>query len=137
MKVKIWYVRLRCVEMNIARAKARVDSGPTYPKVTFAKMEWKPCNLIKLLPYIDRLRLYDNSLEADPKRVRNHNLRYSFMWIQGRSLGLNWEALLSGLSQSSPERFDASHRRQTSKSRLPTDSTLIGLNRQHTNPLLA
>ena len=68
-KVKIWYAGLESVELNLARVKARVEQGGhDIPKADIRK-RWDSSrrNLIKLLPYLHSLRLYDNSREADPK----------------------------------------------------------------------
>lgn len=70
MKVKIWYAGLESVELNLARVKARVgQGGHDIPEADIHK-RWDSSrrNLIKLLPYLDSLRLYDNSTEADPKK---------------------------------------------------------------------
>ena len=69
LKVKIWYAGLHSVELNIARVKARVDTGGhDIPKSDIRK-RWDGSrrNLLKLLPHIDSLRLYDNSEEAAPE----------------------------------------------------------------------
>ena len=70
LKVKIWYAGLESVELNLARVKARVDhGGHDIPEADIRK-RWDRCrrNLLKLLPSLDSLRLYDNSAEADPKK---------------------------------------------------------------------
>ncbi len=70
IKVKIWYAGLESVELNIARVKARVDAGGHDIPEKDIRKRWNGSrrNLIRLLPHIDSLRLYDNSKEADPKR---------------------------------------------------------------------
>jgi len=68
LKVKIWYAGLESVELNLARVKARVKyGGHDIPEAEIRK-RWNNSrrNLIKLLPHLDSLRLYDNSVEADP-----------------------------------------------------------------------
>lgn len=70
IKVKIWYAGLQSVELNLARVKARVAlGGHDIPEAEIRK-RWDRSrrNLIKLLPHLDSLRLYDNSEEADPQR---------------------------------------------------------------------
>jgi predicted ABC-type ATPase len=69
MKVKLWYAGLESVELNLARVKARVaNGGHDIPEEDIRK-RWDSSrrNLIKLLPYLHSLRIYDNSHEADPK----------------------------------------------------------------------
>ena len=68
IKVRIWYVGLTNVELHIARVQARVKRGghdipeqrirQRYPRSLL--------NLIQLMPNLTELRVYDNSLEADP-----------------------------------------------------------------------
>lgn len=56
------------MEQNLARVKARVaNGGHDIPEADIRK-RWDSSrrNLIKLLPYLHSLRLYDNSREADP-----------------------------------------------------------------------
>lgn len=70
IKVKIWYAGLESVELNLARVKARVEhGGHDIPEADIRK-RWDSSrrNLIKLLPHLDSLRLYDNSAEADPRK---------------------------------------------------------------------
>lgn len=70
LKVKIWYAGLDSVELNLARVEARVaDGGHDIPEADIRK-RWDSSrrNLIKLLPHLHALRLYDNSAEADPKQ---------------------------------------------------------------------
>lgn len=68
LRVKLWYAGLESVELNLARVQARVaNGGHDIPDADIRK-RWDSSrrNLIKLLPYLDSLRLYDNSKEADP-----------------------------------------------------------------------
>jgi len=69
LKVKIWYAGLESVELNLARVKARVEQGGHDIPETDIRRRWDSSrrNLLKLLPHLDSLRLYDNSVEADPK----------------------------------------------------------------------
>ena len=69
IKIKIWYAGLNSVDLNIARVTARFDSGGHDIPEKDIRKRWDSSrrNLIKLLPHIDSLRLYDNSEEADPK----------------------------------------------------------------------
>lgn len=67
-KLKIWYVGLESVESNIARVLKRVEGGGHDIPVADIRRRWDGSrrNLIKLLPHLHSLRLYDNSHEADP-----------------------------------------------------------------------
>jgi len=70
IKVKIWYAGLESAELNIARVKARVEQGGHDIPEADIRKRWDTSrrNLLRLLPPIDSLRLYDNSTEADPKK---------------------------------------------------------------------
>ena len=68
IEVRIWYVGLTNAELHIARVHARVKRGghdipeerirQRYPRSLL--------NLIQLMPKLTELRVYDNSVEADP-----------------------------------------------------------------------
>jgi predicted ABC-type ATPase len=66
--VRIWYVGLRDVELHIARVQARVArGGHDIPEETIRKrFTQSRLNLIRLLPRLTELLLYDNSEDADP-----------------------------------------------------------------------
>jgi predicted ABC-type ATPase len=68
LKVKIWYVGLDSVELNLARVKAHVEQGGHDIPENEIRRRWDSSrrNLLKILPHLDSLRLYDNSAEADP-----------------------------------------------------------------------
>jgi predicted ABC-type ATPase len=70
LKVKIWYIGLDSVQLNLARVKARVEQGGHDIPEAAIRKRWDSSrrNLLKLLPHLDSLRLYDNSLEADPRK---------------------------------------------------------------------
>jgi predicted ABC-type ATPase len=68
--IRIWYVGLASAELNIARvrARARVNRGghPIPEADIRRRFEHSRLNLIELLPRLAALRIYDNSVEADP-----------------------------------------------------------------------
>ncbi|MFU8847371.1 MAG: zeta toxin family protein [Opitutales bacterium] len=68
LKVKLWYAGLESVELNLARVQARVANGGHHIPEADIRKRWNSSrrNLIKLLPCLHSLRLYDNSVEADP-----------------------------------------------------------------------
>lgn len=68
LRVKIWYVGLESVELNLARVNARVKGGGHNIPEADIRKRWDSSrrNLIKLLPHLHSLWLYDNSREADP-----------------------------------------------------------------------
>jgi predicted ABC-type ATPase len=68
LEVRVWYVGLASPELHLARIRARVARGghdiPT-ARVR-ARYDSSRLNLIRLLPKLTELRVYDNSAEADP-----------------------------------------------------------------------
>ena len=67
-EIYVWYVGLESADLHVARVKARVErGGHDIPEpLVRSRCERSLLNLIALLPAITELRLYDNSLEADP-----------------------------------------------------------------------
>jgi predicted ABC-type ATPase len=67
-EVHIWYAGLDSPERNIARVRQRVSrGGHDIPEAAIRKRyETSRLNLIKLLPHVISLRVFDNSAEADP-----------------------------------------------------------------------
>jgi predicted ABC-type ATPase len=68
IEVRIWYVGLDTVERHIARVRHRVVRGGhdiPAPKIR-ERYERSRLNLIRLMPRLTELRVYDNSTEADP-----------------------------------------------------------------------
>lgn len=68
--VRIWYVGLEGVELHIARVRARVErGGHDIPEATIHdRYDRGRLNLIRLLPRLTELRVYDNTEEGDPNR---------------------------------------------------------------------
>lgn len=69
IEVRIWYVGLDSVERHIKRVRARVErGGHDIPEERIReRYAGSLLNLIRLMPKLTELRLYDNSLEADPR----------------------------------------------------------------------
>jgi len=67
--VRIWYVGLSSPELHLERVKARVArGGHDIPAAQVrARYDSSRLNLIRLLPRLTELRVYDNSTEADPR----------------------------------------------------------------------
>jgi len=70
LEVRLWYVGLSSPEPNIARVRARAASGGhDIPEATIReRYDRSRLNLIRLLPRLTELLVYDNSKEADPAR---------------------------------------------------------------------
>jgi predicted ABC-type ATPase len=70
LEVHVWYAGLASVDLHIRRVKARVaKGGHDIPEEAIRRRYASSrLNLIRLLPQLAGLRLYDNSAEADPAR---------------------------------------------------------------------
>ena len=64
----IWYCGLDSPERHLARVAARVASGGhDIPEAKVrTRYEASRANLVRLMPHVTMLRVYDNSAEADP-----------------------------------------------------------------------
>lgn len=68
IEVRIWYVGLNGPELHIARVRARVAKGGhdiPEPRIR-ERYDASRLNLIRLLPSLTELWVYDNSEDADP-----------------------------------------------------------------------
>jgi predicted ABC-type ATPase len=68
IEVRIWYVGLASAEAHIERVRQRVRSGGhDIPEADIRRRyRHSRLNLVRLLPTLTELRVYDNSAEADP-----------------------------------------------------------------------
>jgi len=68
IEVRIWYVGLSSPELHIARVRSRVArGGHDIPDTAIReRYDRSRLNLIRLMPKLTELRVYDNSQEADP-----------------------------------------------------------------------
>jgi len=66
--VMVWYCGLASPELHISRVKARVAAGGHDIPESNIRVRWNTSlvNLIRLLPHLAHLRVYDNSAEAAP-----------------------------------------------------------------------
>lgn len=66
--VRVWYVGLESPDLHIARVRARVARGghDIAAERVRARYDSSRLNLIRLLPRLTELRVYDNTAEADP-----------------------------------------------------------------------
>jgi predicted ABC-type ATPase len=69
LEVRIWYVCLATPELHIERVRSRVaQGGHTIPEDRIrARFDRSRKNLVRLLPKVTELRIFDNSIEADPR----------------------------------------------------------------------
>jgi predicted ABC-type ATPase len=68
IEVRVWYAGLSSPELHVARVRARVrKGGHDIPEAKIReRYDSGRLNLIRLLPKLTALRLFDNSEEADP-----------------------------------------------------------------------
>jgi predicted ABC-type ATPase len=68
IEVRMWYAGLASPELHIARVRARVArGGHDIPENRIRqRFDHSRINLIRLLPHLTELRLFDNSTDADP-----------------------------------------------------------------------
>ena len=68
-EVHAWYAGLASPEQHIARVRARVKrGGHDIPEQDIRRrFEHSRLNLIRLMPYLTTLRVFDNSVDADPE----------------------------------------------------------------------
>lgn len=69
MEGRIWYVGLSSPDLHVARVRARVEQGGHNVPETMIRDRYdrSRLNLIRLLPNLTELRVYDNTEEADPR----------------------------------------------------------------------
>ena len=68
--LNIWYAGLSSVDLHLKRVASRLKKGGhPIPEVDIRK-RWigSHVNLVKLLPHVTNLRVYDNSTEKDPDK---------------------------------------------------------------------
>jgi predicted ABC-type ATPase len=68
IEVRVWYVGLETPELHLARVRARVArGGHNIPEGKVReRFERSRVNLIRLLPHLTELRVFDNSADTDP-----------------------------------------------------------------------
>ncbi len=69
IEVRMWFVGLRNPELHLARVRSRVaHGGHDIPEAKIReRYDRSRINLIALMPRLTELRVFDNSLEADPQ----------------------------------------------------------------------
>jgi predicted ABC-type ATPase len=86
IEVRIWYVGLDGVERHIARVRSRVARGghDIPEEVIRERYIQSRLNLIRLLPRLTELLVYDNSEEADPQTGRAPAPRLVLRMVRGK-----------------------------------------------------
>ncbi|HKA45741.1 MAG TPA: zeta toxin family protein [Burkholderiales bacterium] len=87
--IHIWYAGLASIELHLARVRARVRrGGHDIPEQDIRRRyEHSRLNLIHLLPRLAALRIYDNSVDADPATGQIPHLELVLHMERGRILG--------------------------------------------------
>jgi predicted ABC-type ATPase len=71
-EIHVWFVGLATPELHLRRIAARVAAGGhDIPEAKVReRFDASRSNLVKLMPHLASLRVYDNSFEADPRAGR-------------------------------------------------------------------
>jgi predicted ABC-type ATPase len=85
-EVRVWYVGLEGVELHIERVRRRfAKGGHDIPEADIRRRyDQSRLNLIRLLPKLTELRLYDNSEEGDPDAGHAPVPKLLLQWRSGR-----------------------------------------------------
>jgi predicted ABC-type ATPase len=85
-RVHVWFVGLDTVDRHIARVKSRRKAGGhDIPEADIRRRhETSRENLVWLMPRLASLRVYDNSIEADPKAGKQPRPRLVLRYETGR-----------------------------------------------------
>jgi len=86
IEMRVWYVGLATPELHIARVKARAArGGHDIPETTIRERYHRSrLNLVRLLPWLTDLRVYDNSDEADPNSGSAPEPQLVLHWLEKR-----------------------------------------------------
>ena len=84
--VHIWYVGLETVELHIERVRVRVaHGGHDIPEMKIRqRYDRSRLNLLRLLPRLTELRLFDNTAESDALMHRWPEPKLLLQWHRGR-----------------------------------------------------
>lgn len=86
IKVRVWYAGLSTPELHMERVRRRVaKGGHDIPEADIRRRyDQTRLNLIRLLPNLAELRVYDNSTEGDPDDGVSPQPFLVMHWRQGR-----------------------------------------------------
>jgi predicted ABC-type ATPase len=89
LAVNVWFMGLDSVELHIARVRQRVArGGHDIPRADIERRYVRGrLNLIRLLPKLHQLRVYDNSAQADVAGPANVEPRLLLRMVDGRVVG--------------------------------------------------
>lgn len=91
IEIRVWYVGLANAQLHIDRVEARVRGGghAIASELIEHRFEQSRVNLIDILPHLTELRVYDNSLDADPATGKTPKPKLLLHVKAGRILNLN------------------------------------------------
>jgi predicted ABC-type ATPase len=86
LEVRMWYVALATPELHLARVRARVArGGHNIPEAKLReRYDRSRANVIRLLPHLTELRVFDNSVEADPGSGATPSLLLILHTVRGK-----------------------------------------------------
>jgi predicted ABC-type ATPase len=87
--VVIWYTGLATPEQHIARVRMRVEAGGHDIPEALIRQRWDRSqqNIVKLLPHLTELRVFDNSVERQPGSGTIPDPRLILLWRNGKVEG--------------------------------------------------
>lgn len=87
-EVRVWFAGLASPELHLARIRSRVThGGHDIPEADVRRRyDQSRLNLVRLLPLLAELRVYDNSADGDPKAGQPPQPRLLLHW-QGGHIG--------------------------------------------------
>lgn len=97
IQIFVWFVGLTTPEQHIARVHARVAAGGHDIPEEMIRQRWNSSrhNLIKLMPFLTELRLFDNSQEGDPSAGTIPSPLELLHWRNGTIVNPSAEVLAS------------------------------------------
>ena len=89
LEVNVWFVGLDSVELHVARVQQRVArGGHDIPRADIERRYVRGrVNLIRLLPRLNQLLVYDNSAQANADARAKAGLRLLLRWVGGAITG--------------------------------------------------
>lgn len=95
--VRVWFIGLSSVEQHIARVRARVAHGGHDIPEAKIRERWDSSrrNLIKLMPRLTEIRVFDNSDERSPENGKIPPPRLLLHWKRGAIIAPSISALES------------------------------------------
>jgi predicted ABC-type ATPase len=89
IEIHLWYAGLSSPELHIARVRARVrKGGHDITDVDIRRRyQHSRLNLIHLLPQLTELRMFDNSVDADPSTGKAPTLKLVLHMERGKIVG--------------------------------------------------